>query len=85
MINMLVSARFVAILLAALITAPVFCAAQTEQPTNSADAARLLKSDPLHVFSESVQALSASVSKSVVQVLTSGYTLSNENQKTDTA
>src|SRR5271165_6604544 len=79
------SARLIAILLTALITAPVFCRAQTEQPTKSADAAKLLKSDPLHVFSESVQALSASVGKSVVQVLTSGYALSNENQKTDTA
>ena len=82
---MLVSARLVAILLTALLTVPVVCRAQTEQPTKSADAAKLLKSDPLHVFSESVQALSASVGKSVVQVLTSGYTLSNENQKTDTA
>jgi serine protease Do len=79
------AARLVAVLLTVLMTAPVFCSAQTEQPTNSAEAARLLKSDPLHVFSESVQALSASVSKSVVQVLTSGYTLSNENEKTDTA
>src|SRR5271165_2287857 len=79
------SARLIAILFTALMTAPVFCSAQTEQPTKSADAAKLLKSDPLHVFSESVQALSASVGKSVVQVLTSGYALSNENQKTDTA
>src|SRR5271167_858445 len=82
---MLVSARLVAILAAALTTAPVFCAAQTEQPARSAEAGKLLKSDPLHIFSESVQALSASVTKSVVQVLTSGYGLSNENQKTDTA
>src|SRR5271157_4472125 len=79
------SARLIAILLTALITAPVFCRAQTEQPTKSADAAKLLKSDPLHVFSEAVQALSANVGKSVVQVLTSGYALSSENQKTDTA
>src|SRR5271165_3000873 len=79
------SARLIAILLTALTTAPVFCRAQTEQPTKSADAAKLLKSDPLHVFSEAVQALSASVGKSVVQVLTSGYALSSENQKTDTA
>ena len=44
-----------------------------------------LKNDPLHVFSESVQALSAKVTKSVVQVLTSGFGLSSDNQKTDTA
>ncbi len=34
------------------------CVAQTEQPTRSAESAKLLKSDPLHVFSESVQQLS---------------------------
>ena len=64
---------------------PIPGLAQTEQPTRSADAAKALKSDPLHVFSESVQALSASVTKSVVQVMTSGYGLSGENQQTDTA
>ena len=78
-------ARFLVILLAALTTAPVFCPAQTEQPTRSAEAAKALKNDPLHVFSESVQALSADVTKSVVQVLTSGFGLSSEKDKTDTA
>ncbi|MGO9515969.1 MAG: trypsin-like peptidase domain-containing protein [Candidatus Korobacteraceae bacterium] len=82
---MLVSARWVAILAAALTAAPVFCAAQTEQPTRTAEAAKALKNDPLHVFSESVQALSADVTKSVVQVLTSGFALSNDKDKTDTA
>jgi serine protease Do len=82
---MLVSLRLVALLLAALATAPVFCSAQTEQPTRSAEAAKALKNDPLHVFSESVQALSAEVTKSVVQVLTSGFALSSDKQKTDTA
>ena len=81
---MLVRARFLAILGIAL-AVPIFGAAQTEQPTRSAEAAKALKSDPLHVFSESVQALSASVTKSVVQVMTSGYGLSPENQQTDTA
>ena len=83
--NMHVSARLAAILLAALTTAPVFCPAQTEQPTRSAEAAKALKNDPLHVFSESVQALSADVTKSVVQVLTSGFGLSTEKDKADTA
>ncbi len=78
-------ARFPAIVAVALAIVPIYGIAQTEQPTNSADAAKVLRSDPLHVFSESVQALSASVTKSVVQVLTSGYALSGENQKTDTA
>jgi len=58
---------------------------QTEQPTQSAAAAKLLKSDPLHVFSQSVQELSGAVTKSVVQVLTIGYGLSSETDKTDTA
>ncbi len=82
---MLVSARLFAILAAALTTAPVFCGAQTEQPTRTAEAAKALRNDPLHVFSESVQALSAEVTKSVVQVLTSGFALSNDKDKTDTA
>src|SRR5271165_3549188 len=82
---MLVSARWVAILVAALTTAPVFCAAQTEPPTRTAEAAKALRNDPLHVFSESVQALSAEVTKSVVQVLTSGFALSSDKEKTDTA
>ena len=37
------------------------------------------------MFSESVQALSADVTKSVVQVLTSGFGLSSEKDKADTA
>src|SRR5271166_5057220 len=84
MIRMLVRVRLLTIF-AALTIIPIYCAAQTEQPTRSPEAAKVLKSDPLHVFSESVQALTASVTKSVVQVLTSGYALSSENQKTDTA
>src|SRR5208337_1453562 len=85
MICMLVRSRFLAILFIALTIVPIYCAAQTEQPTRSADAAKLLKNDPLHIFSESVQTLTSTVTKSVVQVLTSGYALSSENQKTDTA
>jgi serine protease Do len=57
------------------------CAAQTEQPTRSAESAKLLKSDPLHVFSESVQQLSSTVTKSVVQVLTIGFGLSTDASK----
>ena len=62
-----------------------FCRAQTEQPTRSAESARLLKSDPLHVFSESVQQLSGKVTKSVVQVLTTGFGLTTDEEKNDTA
>ncbi len=61
------------------------CFAQTEQPTRSAESAKLLKSDPLHVFSESVQQLSNNVTKSVVQVLTVGFGLAATSEKTDTA
>jgi len=67
-----------------LIVAPTFTSAQTEQPTRSAESAKLLKSDPLHVFSESVQQLSSSVTKSVVQVLTVGFGLAPAGEKTDT-
>ncbi len=60
--------------------------AQTEAPVQSSASATLLKNDPLHVFSESVQALSSAVTKSVVQVLTIGYGLSSEkdSDKADT-
>lgn len=61
------------------------CTAQTEQPTRSSESARLLKNDPLHVFSESVQQLSDTVTKSVVQVLTTGYGLASDTEKNDTA
>ena len=64
---------------------PMLGSAQTEQPTRSAESAKLLKSDPLHVFSESVQQLSGTVTKSVVQVLTVGFGLASTGEKTDTA
>lgn len=82
---MRLSLRWSPVLILALAMTPGYAAAQTEQPTRSAEAAKLLQSDPLHVFSESVQQLSATVTKSVVQVLTSGYGLSTDADKTDTA
>jgi serine protease Do len=63
--------------------APVACLGQTEKPTHSAESAKLLKSDPLHVFSESVQQLSVTVTKSVVQVLTIGFGLTTSENKDD--
>jgi len=81
---MLVRVRLLTIL-AALTIIPIDGATQTEQPTRSPEAAKVLDNNPLHVISESVQALTASVTKSVVQVLTTGYALSSENQKTETA
>ena len=80
-----ISARWFAAAVLILGLTPISCPAQTEQPTRSAEAAKLLKSDPLHVFSESVQQLSSQVTKSVVQVLTTGFGLSSEDDKTETA
>ena len=82
---MLIRARYLVVLGIALTFAPCYVAAQSAQPTHSSESAKSMKGDPLHVFSESVQVLSANVTKSVVQILTSGYALSEENQKTDTA
>jgi serine protease Do len=73
----------IGVLLLSFTSLPVV--AQTEQPTQSSAAAKLLKNDPLHVFSQSVQELSSAVTKSVVQVVTIGYGLSTDNDKTDTA
>lgn len=76
--------RLLACIVLLLLLAPL-CPAQTEQPTRSAESARLLKSDPLHVFSESVQQLSGKVTKSVVQILTTGFGLTTDEEKNDTA
>ena len=75
----------IATLMLLSVMAPVLCGAQTEQPTRSAEAAKVLKSDPLHVFSESVQQLSGVVTKSVVQVVTTGFGLATDEDKDDTA
>src|SRR5271165_7339107 len=83
--TMLRRISLLAIIAVPLALAAPFCAAQTEQPTKSAESAKLLKSDPLHVFSESVQQLSSNVTKSVVQVLTVGFGLTTTGEKTDTA
>src|ERR1700759_5111225 len=64
---------------------PLPAVAQTEEPTRSAESVQALKADPLHVFSESVQQLSGLVTKSVVQVLTTGFGLSSESEEKDTA
>ena len=82
---MSIRVRLFALIVLAAVVMPALCPAQTEQPTRSAEAAKLLKSDPLHVFSESVQQLSSQVTKSVVQVLTTGFGLSSDDDKADTA
>ena len=85
---MVMSVRVRSILLGiiSLLLLGVAAVAQTERPTQSSEAAKALSTDPLHVFSQSVQELSSAVTKSVVQVLTIGYGLSsdNENDKADT-
>jgi hypothetical protein len=85
MVAMFTGSRQFALAILVLMLMPLFSAAQTEQPTRSAESAKLLKNDPLHVFSQSVQQLSATVTKSVVQVLTTGFGLSNEGEEKDTA
>src|ERR1700722_5104946 len=77
--------RFSSVVVLALAMTPLYCPAQTEQSTHAAEAAKALKSDPLHVFSQSVQQLSEQVTKSVVQVLTTGFGLSTKSEETDTA
>src|SRR5271165_4600801 len=56
--------------------------AQTEKP---AEATRVLRGDPLHVFSESIQALTAKVTRSVVQIVATGYGLKSEKEAAGTA
>lgn len=58
---------------------------QTEKPSQPAVQPGAWRSDPLHIFSESIQALTAKVTKSVVQIVATGYGLSSEKQSTDTA
>ena len=53
---------------------------QTEKPSQPAVQPGAWRSDPLHIFSESIQALTAKVTKSVVQIVATGYGLSSEKQ-----
>lgn len=59
--------------------------AQTEKPAAQVPAAGAWRGDPLHIFSESIQALTAKVTKSVVQIVATGYGLTTEKQSPDTA
>ena len=80
----LISFRSVAaaILLTIMSITPAAVVAQTEKPATTAGAWR---GDPLHVFSESIQALTEKVTKSVVQITATGYGFSSEKQSADTA
>jgi serine protease Do len=81
--NMVVRARLLVLVIVVHLFSAANLCAQTEQPTQAAASARLLKSDPLHVFSQSVQELSSAVTKSVVQIQTLGYGLSTDNKNND--
>src|SRR5664279_54328 len=72
-------------LMANLVMVSVGASAQTETPVPVQSRAAVLRGDPLHLFSESVQELTAKVTKSVVQIVATGYGLKSEKQANDTA
>src|SRR5271169_1264350 len=74
-----------AILTAVFAIAPPTVLAQAASPAQSATSVAAVRGDPLHIFSESIQALTAKVTKSVVQITATGYGFSSEKQATDTA
>jgi serine protease Do len=80
---MSVSVRSVCSSLLCLLLAATFVQAQTSQSAPSPAPTVLLRGDPLHEFSQSVQKLSSVVTKSVVQVLTVGYGLSTDSTDSD--
>ena len=59
--------------------------AQAPKPALAVAQAGAVPTDPLHVFSQSVQQLTAKVTKSVVQIVATGYGFSSDKQSTDTA
>src|SRR6516164_3864325 len=75
----------IATLIAVSLIAPASCRAQAEKAATTSARAGALHNDPLHIFSESIQALTAKVTKSVVQIIATGYGLSSEKQSSDTA
>jgi len=71
--------------LVALALTPAATVAQAEKPSQPAASAPALRNDPLHIFSQSVQALTATVTKSVVQIVATGYGFSSGKESSDTA
>ena len=65
--------------------APAISVAQTENACCAATSAGVMRNDPLHVFSQSVQALTATVTKSVVQIVATGYGFSSGKDSSNTA
>jgi serine protease Do len=74
-----------ATLTANFVMVSVGAVAQTDTPVPAQSRAAVLRGDPLHLFSESVQELTAKVTKSVVQIVATGYGLKSEKQANDTA
>ncbi len=72
-------------LIVLLALSPPLLVAQTEKSIPAAEAAEALRGDPLHVFSQSIQALTERVTKSVVQIVATGYGLKTEKEATGTA
>src|SRR5664279_2605449 len=68
-----------AVLLAVSALAPATTVAQTEKSSGA------LRNDPLHIFSQSIQALTATVTKSVVQIVATGYGFSSGKEPSNTA
>ncbi len=72
--------RVIALTVLGLVPASFAQAPKTALPVSGA-----VPTDPLHVFSQSVQQLTAKVTKSVVQIVATGYGFSSDKQSTDTA
>ena len=68
-----------------VLVAPESLPAQTEQPAQPTAQTPAVRRDPLHIFSDSVQELTAKVTRSVVQIVATGYGLKSEKQASDTA
>ncbi len=68
------------------VAAPSACFGQVENTGQQAStAASLTRRDPLHIFSDSIQDLAARVTKSVVQIVATGYGLKSDKPASDTA
>jgi S1-C subfamily serine protease len=74
-----------ATLLAVFAIAPAILVAQADKPAQSVATPGGLRGDALHVFSQSIQVLTAKVTRSVVQIVATGYGLSSEKESTGTA
>jgi len=73
--------RVVSLGLVFLLTTAAFAQSQPSKDTTTKPA----RADALHVFSDSIENLSRRTTRSVVQIFTSGYTLSSESGRSNTA